>query len=155
MRTFFKVIFLFLAITGAVTLLYDFTNIPFGTTDYFVNHGYAFLFFMALFPRLTLIVSGLFFNSIEFGGFLWWIGFFLAPRLLVAVLATISYWNTNPILVVISWLFALSGESSEKVFISRRFRRNYRSREGVFDSKVKESTQGPVIDAEYTKIKDE
>lgn len=148
MKVLLRVIFLFLAITGAVTLLYDFTDIKWGVTDYFVRHGYAFLFFMALFPRLTLIVSGLIFNSIEFGGFLWWLGFFLAPRFLVAVLATISYWNTNPILVMISWFFALSGESSEKIFISRRFRR-HQTYQGNFQSAIKE-TEGTVIDAEYT-----
>ncbi len=38
----------------------------------------------------------------------------------MAFLATIAYWKTNPVLVIIAWLVALGGESSEKkVFISK------------------------------------
>jgi hypothetical protein len=122
MKSIYKFAIIFLVITGATTLLLNFTDIHFGSVDFFINHGYIFLFSMALFPRLTLLVSGLLFNSIEFGGILWWLSFFIAPRILIATLATISYWNTNPILVTISWLVALGGESSEKVFIKRKIK---------------------------------
>ena len=72
-------------------------------------HGVLFIVFMFFFPRLTLL-----FSSVPFGGLFWWIGFLFAPRLLVAILATFNYWQTNPILVVLSWCWALSGETAEK-----------------------------------------
>lgn len=122
MKTLFKIIFIFLAITGASTILYNYTDIDFGKIDFFSKHGWFFLFSIALFPRLTLLVSGLIASSIEFGGLLWWLGFFFAPRILVAILATISYWQTNPLLVIFSWLIALGGESSEKFIITRKMR---------------------------------
>ena len=142
-RTLIKMFFIFLAITGATTLLLNFTHIQFGHVDYFTKHGWFFLFFLALFPRFTLLFSGLLLQSIEFGGLLWWISFFIAPRILVAFLATIHYWNTNQILVIFSWLIALGGESSEKVFISHRMRPQ---------NKYKEYN-GTTIEAEYT-VKD-
>lgn len=122
MRSLFKIAIIFLAITGATTLLLNFTEIQFGKVDYFDKHGWFFLFSIAIFPRLTLLLSGLIFNSIEFGGIVWWLSFFIAPRFLVSTLATISYWNTNQILVIISWLIALGGESSEKFVITKKFR---------------------------------
>ena len=77
--------------------------------DFWDVHGFLFLFFMLLFPRLTLL-----FSSVVSGGFWWWFGWFIAPRILVAILATTSFWDTNPVLVILSWMVALSGESSEK-----------------------------------------
>ncbi len=122
MKTILKILFIFLAITGAVTLLYNFTDITLGKVDFFTKHGWIFLISIALFPRLTLLVSGLIFSSIEFGGLLWWLGFFFAPRILVSMLATIAYWRTNPLLVILAWLIALGGESSEKFVISKRMK---------------------------------
>ena len=72
-------------------------------------HGFWFIIFMFFFPRLTLL-----FSSVATGGLLWWIGWLIAPRLLVAILATSAYWHTNPILVVLTWIWALGGESTEK-----------------------------------------
>jgi len=72
-------------------------------------HGVLFLFFMCFFPRLTLL-----FSSVPFGGVFWWLGFFFAPRVLVAILATTNYWQTNPILIIFTWCWALSGETAEK-----------------------------------------
>lgn len=146
MRTIIKILFIFLAITGASTLLLNYTNVEFKNIDFFVKHGWFFLFSIALFPRLTLLVSGLIFSTIEFGGILWWVGFFIAPRILVATLATISYWHTNQFLVVLSWLIALGGESSEKFVISKRMGTNNPHKYSSFD--------GTTIDAEY-KVKDE
>ncbi|MBN1971961.1 MAG: hypothetical protein JXR48_01845 [Candidatus Delongbacteria bacterium] len=87
--------------------------------DYWDNHGILFLVFMFFFPRLTL-----FFSSVAFGGLLWWLGFIFAPRLLVAILATTAYWDTNTFLVVLSWFWALGGEPFEKKqahgFVKRR-----------------------------------
>lgn len=72
-------------------------------------HSIIFLIFMFFFPRLTL-----FFSSVPFGGLFWWLGWILTPRLLVAILATTNYWDTNTILVIITWFWAMSGESVEK-----------------------------------------
>ena len=80
MKTIFKIAILFLALTGASTLLYNYTNVPLGTINYFDKHGWIFLFSIALFPRLTLLVSGLIFNTIAFGGFIWWPKFFLCSK---------------------------------------------------------------------------
>ena len=144
MKTIFKFIIIFLAISGASTILYNYTDINFGDIDFFTKHGWLFLFSIALFPRLTLLVSGLIAQSVELGGLLWWIGFFIAPRILIATLATIAYWHTNQILVVISWLIALGGESSEKLVISRRMR-NAPHKFNIYE--------GTTIDAEY-KVKE-
>lgn len=86
-------------------------------SNFWDHHGIFFLIFITLFPRLTLL-----FSSVATGGILWWIGFIFAPRLLVAILATLNYWQTNPILVVASWIVALSGESGEKRFVTRSVR---------------------------------
>jgi len=144
MKTIFKIALIFLALTGASTLLYNHTNVEFGKVDYFVNHGWIFLISIALFPRLTLLVSGIIVGSITFGGIFWWIGFFFAPRILIASLATVSYWNTNPALVILSWLIALGGESSEKFVITKRFKGPRRFDQGF---------SGSTIEAEF-KVKD-
>lgn len=145
MNTILKIAIIFLAITGASTLLYNYTDVTFGTVDFFTKHGWIFLISIALFPRLTLLVSGLLFHSIEFGGFLWWLGFFFAPRILVATLATIAYWQTNQILVILAWLIALGGESSEKIIIRKRMQSG--------PHKFTNYEGGDTIDAEY-KVKE-
>lgn len=145
MKTIIKILFIFLAITGASTLLINYANVDFKNVDFFVKHGWFFLFSVALFPRLTLLVSGLIFGTIEFGGLLWWAGFLIAPRILVAILATVSYWHTNQFLVVMSWLIALGGESSEKFVITKRMSAH---------PKKFSNYDGTTIDAEY-KVKDE
>lgn len=89
-------------------------NFPFGTTDYFEKHGLLFLIFITLFPRLTL-----FFSSVASGGIIWWLSWLFVPRVLVATLATFSYFQTNPILVTISWLVAFGGEGFEKRSLGR------------------------------------
>lgn len=126
-----KIVVIFLAITGAATLLLNFTDLTFGSENYWDNHGVWFLIFITLFPRLTLL-----FSSVPFGGFFWWLGFFFAPRILIAILATLAYWNQNPVLVVISWLVALSGESGEKVVIHKRYS-NVKSGGKVFEADFK------------------
>lgn len=82
--------------------------------DFWEMHGIGFLIVMFFFPRLTLL-----FSSVLSGGILWWLGFIFAPRLLVAILATSAYWNTNTILVIMTWIWALVGESTEKTVISK------------------------------------
>jgi hypothetical protein len=73
------------------------------------NHGVFFIFFMFFFPRLTLL-----FSSVPFGGFFWWLGWIFAPRLLVAILATMAYLQTNPMLVFLAWIWATLLEVFEK-----------------------------------------
>lgn len=77
--------------------------------DFWAVHGIGFITCMCFFPRLTLLLSG-----VAYGGLLWWLGLIFAPRLLVAILATTAYWDTNTVLVIITWLWALSGEGAEK-----------------------------------------
>jgi hypothetical protein len=48
------------------------------------------------------------------------VGWFVTPHLLVAILA-LGYWQTNPVLVVISWLVALAGTFGEGAAAQRRF----------------------------------
>lgn len=119
MKTLYKSLIIFLTITGVSSIMLNFSDFQLKNIDYFDKHGWFFLVCLAFFPRLSLFVAGVF-SNIAFGGIFWWLGFFFAPRFLVATLATVSYWNTNKILVIISWLVALGGESSEKVMISRR-----------------------------------
>ncbi len=111
----FAVVF---ALVGVASLvLMQVFGADFGTANYWDAHGLGLLLGLALLPRLTLLLS-----SIATGGLLWWLGWLVAPRMLVATLATVSYFETNPALVVIAWLIALSGESSEKCWLRRRSR---------------------------------
>ena len=92
-------------------------NLP-PTQGTFMNfwdvHGVVFIICMFFFPRLTLL-----FSSVAFGGVFWWLGFIFTPRLLVAILATVAYWSTNPVLVVLSWVWMLMGEGLEKKALVR------------------------------------
>lgn len=119
MKTIYKILIIILSITLISTVLYNYTEFQFGNINYFDKHGWFFLFFLTFFPRVALFVAALF-GNIAIGGPLWFLGYFFAPRVLVAILATASYWHTNQILVIISWLVAIGGESSEKIIISNR-----------------------------------
>ena len=82
--------------------------------DFWQNHGLLFLFGCAFFPRITL----LFFSAVSFG--IWtFLGWLFVPHLTVAILATVIYWGTNPILVIISWLFVLFGTVGETKTVAR------------------------------------
>lgn len=69
--------------------------------DFWQAHGWWFLLFIALCPRLTLLFA----VAVPFG-WLAWLGWLFAPSLLVAILATTYYWPTNPVLCVFAWMFA-------------------------------------------------
>lgn len=138
MKTLFKFALVFLILSIATALLPNWMDISFGDTDYFQKHGWLFLLFISLFPRLTLL-----FSSVPFGGLFWWLGFFFAPRLLVAILATVAYWETNPYLVTISWLIAWGGESGEKYVVVNRYQKR---------KKPAPAHRGDVIDVEYKKL---
>lgn len=107
--TLFKGTAIFFVLLVATSVMMDVMNTQFGTVDFYQNHGYFFLFFITFFPRLTLL-----FSSVATGGVLWWLGFIFCPRILVASLATVAYFHTNPVLVIISWIVALGGETLEK-----------------------------------------
>ena len=157
MKDILKILIVFLPITGGSTILMNVFDVTFGVENYWNNHGFLFLFFVTLFPRLTLL-----FSSVTSGGVLWWLAWAFSPRLLVAVLATIAYWQTNPILVVISWLVALGGETSEKTVVFNR-KTPFRFKKTVIikgksygDSPVKQQksarynvTEGDVFEADY------
>lgn len=129
---------------GLNLLLLSDSKIEWGSVDFFSRHGIFFLVCISLFPRLTL-----FFSSVPFGGLLWWLGFFFYPRLLVATLATITYLKTNPLLVLIAWFVAISGELFEKVAIRRRSGFHFRA----FEQKsVPTKSQGDVFEAEYKNV---
>lgn len=89
--------------------------------SFWTFHGFWFVFFMCLFPRLTMLFTGICF--MPFTGFLFWLGWVLAPRLVVAILATFLYWQTNPVLCVITWMWALSVSKGESVVIKNKIRK--------------------------------
>ncbi len=109
-------------------------------TDFWDHHGIFFLIFITFFPRLTLL-----FSSVPFGGLFWWFGFVIAPRILVAILATVTYFSSNPVLVIIAWVVALSGESGEKYYVKNRVRTSGFTRRGP-------ATNADVIDANFKRI---
>lgn len=78
-------------------------------------HGVWFIIFMMLFPRLTMLFTGICFAP--FAGVLFWFGWVLAPRITVAILATWFYFHTNPVLCILAWIWALAGEASEKKIV--------------------------------------
>jgi hypothetical protein len=84
--------------------------------NFWDNHGVLFLIFATLFPRLTMLFA----VNMHFG-LLAWLGWFFAPHLTVAILATAYYWHTNPILCMISWCVALAGTGGETGFMYRKF----------------------------------
>lgn len=77
-------------------------------------HSVWFIFFMLLFPRLTMLFMGICFYSFAYP--VWfWVGWVLSPRLVIAILATCVYWDTNPVLCVFAWFNALCvGSASTK-----------------------------------------
>ena len=117
MKTLLRLMIAFLAVTGAVLFATVGFGVEFAHEEFWAHHGVFFLVSIMLFPRLTLIFGG-----VATGGLLWWLGLLFAPRLLVAVLATLTYWNQNPVLVAAAWVVALGGESSEKFAMVRRTR---------------------------------
>lgn len=108
-------LFIFILLAVTVGLVNNHFALEFGEKNFFDVRGIFFLIFITLFPRLTLL-----FSSVPFGGVFWWAGFIFCPRILVAVLATVAYYYTNPILVVLSWMIALSGEYAEKWSMGKR-----------------------------------
>jgi hypothetical protein len=145
---------IFCVLVVATTVMMDTMQTDFGRVDFFYKHGFFFLIFITLFPRLTLL-----FSSVVSGGFLWWLGFIFCPRILVASLATVSYFHTNPVLVTLSWIVALGGETMEKAgiggrkkFVFRTFHTGPRpSYEQPQESNDRTLNKNDAIEAEFTK----
>ena len=78
--------------------------------SYWTHNSFTFLILLSIFPRV-----GLLFCNISLS-FLFWIGWLFLPRITIAIFATYYYASTNPILVIISWFIALSGETAEKKY---------------------------------------
>ncbi len=124
----FLITFIGLCVTSVLLSLLGFDLMHY---NYWHEHGFFLLIFLAFFPRLTLL-----FSSIPFGGIFWWLGFIFCPRYLVALLATVNYWHRNPILVTFAWLIAIGGESTEKYYIRRRvyyYRKDEIAKEDIID----------------------
>lgn len=84
--------------------------------DFFAAHTYDWLilFGCAFFPRITMLFIGGPF------GVLHWVGWFFAPHITVAVLAYMTYADTNPVLVAISVIWAVFGTGGEVSVSTRR-----------------------------------
>jgi len=78
---------------------------------------------LAILPRFTLLFVCYAFGAI---GITSWgvVGWFFTPRLLIAIIGTTIYWDTNPILCVFAWIIALCGESAEKTSASKQIHNN-------------------------------
>lgn len=87
--------------------------------DFWQQHGVLFLIGCAFFPRITT----LFFSSVSFG-LLHILGWIFTPHLLVAIIATTEYWDTNPVLVIIAWAFAFGGTGGEAKLAKREVERH-------------------------------
>lgn len=74
-------------------------------------HSVLFFIGLVFVPRITLLVSYIWFGLLT-GGTGWWLCWFLRPRLLVAGMASAYYWDTNPVAVVLAWIVALTSFSS-------------------------------------------
>ncbi len=151
MTSFLRFIAIFFLLLVATTVMMDVSNTEFGKVDFFDKHTVFFLLFVSFFPRLTLL-----FSSVPFGGFFWWLGLFFCPRILVASLATVAYFHTNPILVTISWFVALSGEAMEKWGLGKRGKfvvRTFRHDRGPHQEPHTQPhiSDDGVIEAEFTK----
>ena len=66
--------------------------------DYWDKHGACFTLGLIFVPRLALLFCDYEFALVDW---LLWIFF---PRLLVAILGTAYYWNTNSVICIIAWL---------------------------------------------------
>lgn len=101
----FKLLFLVLiTLTGCTT-----TEVAQSGEGFFETHTIAQILGWLFFPRLMFW----FFSAIT-GNFFFWLGVLCIPRIMVAFWATSYYWETNPILCVFVWFYALCGEGTEK-----------------------------------------
>jgi hypothetical protein len=98
------ILFSLLGLTGCSTEVVTPDGVNFWT-----NHTIWQLLGWLFFPRIMF-----WFFSAMTGGFFFWLGVFFVPRIMVAFWATVYYWDTNPILCIFAWIYALTGEMTEK-----------------------------------------
>lgn len=107
---FLPLLFLFF-LTGCSTSIVTPAN-----TGFWEHHGIFQLLGWFFFPRLMF-----WFFSVITGGFWFWVGVLCIPRIMVAVWATTYYWDTNMFLCIGAWIYALTGEGTEKtITLSRK-----------------------------------
>jgi hypothetical protein len=82
--------------------------------NYWEVHTVWFLIGLTFFPRLTVLI----FSHVT-GGPLFWIFFLLFPRIVIPILAAYHYWDTNPVLVIVSFAISLGGETGEKKVVHK------------------------------------
>ena len=87
-------------------------------------HGLLFLAGLTFFPRLTVLL----FSHVT-GGLLFWIFFLIFPRIVIPILAAYHYWDTNPVLVIVSFIICLSAETGEKAVVKKKAARRRRRRD--------------------------
>ena len=93
--------------------------------NFWTYHTIFLLLGFTFFPRLSLL-----FCNIP-GSLLFWLGWFILPRIVIAFNATIYYLDSNPILVILSWIIALGGESAEKKYSYKIKKNNFNSSKNI------------------------
>ena len=73
--------------------------------NFWQHHSVLFLICAVAFPRLTLFFGTGITDTFGVGG---WLGWLILPRFQIAYFATVAYGATNPFLVAVSWLVAVS-----------------------------------------------
>ncbi len=77
-------------------------------SSFWETHTIWFVIAMHFFPRLTMLFATTF-----GGGILYWLGWLLAPRLTVAVIATILYLETDPVIVALTVCWCILTSDSD------------------------------------------
>jgi len=116
--------------------------------SYWTVHGYLggffFILFLFLLPRLTTFLS----LALSVGMVAWiaepfgltgflallvaivgWVAWFLVPRFLVAALATVLYFDTNPVLWIGAWILAYYLLQTKKKIAAQRAQRRQEEQE--------------------------
>ena len=81
--------------------------------DYWLIHGVLYAIALVFFPRITV-----WFFSCVSGGIIFWIFFLLFPRFFIPIIAAAAYWDTNPILVILSFGVFWPTEVTEKKIVN-------------------------------------
>ncbi len=91
--------------------------------EFFATHTHPILLLigLAVFPRITTAIMFVW-GGLVSGGILWWLGWIFTPHLLVAFLS-LPYWHSDPLLVIVAWIFALGGTGGEAATARHRLRR--------------------------------
>lgn len=100
--------------------------------DFFEKYSLLTLLGLAFFPRITMFIL------LPWSGVFYVLGWIFAPHVVVAVLA-LNYWETNPLLVVGAWCFAVIGTAFEIwIFRDERAQDRKRQRQAATASALRE-----------------